>query len=99
MEVIQSTLQNDLSNQEQIKLVVAFTKEGIDQRKQGIKTQIMVFYPQIKSTPELIFADLEPYIYSGELMESFKLHLKIMKIKPLLFILKSTLELIWFGFQ
>tara|TARA_B100000989_G_scaffold295280_1_gene276004 strand:+ start:1636 stop:1869 length:234 start_codon:yes stop_codon:yes gene_type:complete len=41
----------------------------------------MVFYPQIKSIPELIVADLEPCIYSRKLMESFNLHLKTMKIK------------------
>tara|TARA_B100001057_G_scaffold79759_1_gene74913 strand:- start:96 stop:1184 length:1089 start_codon:yes stop_codon:yes gene_type:complete len=63
------------------KLAVAYVEEGIQLREQGIKTPIMVFYPQIKSIPELVGADLEPCIYSRELMESFKLHLEAMKIK------------------
>ena len=46
------------------KLAVAYTEEGGLLRENGIKTPIMVFYPQQQAIPDLIAADLEPCIYS-----------------------------------
>ena len=63
------------------KLAVAYAEEGIQLREQGIKTPIMVFYPQRNSIAEVIGANLEPCIYSRELMNSFKLYLEAMAIK------------------
>ena len=63
------------------KLAVAYTEEGIQLRKQGIKTPIMVFYPQMDSLRTLIAADLEPCLYSKKLLKSFKDHLDKMGIE------------------
>ena len=63
------------------KLAVAYAEEGIQLREQGIKIPIMVFYPQKNSIAEVIGANLEPCIYSRELMNSFKLYLEAMGIK------------------
>lgn len=63
------------------KLAVAYAEEGVQLRKQGIKTPIMVFYPQKNAIAELIDANLEPCIYSKALLISFKLHLDKMGIK------------------
>lgn len=46
------------------KLAVASTEEGTQLRDYGIKTPILVFYPQIEKIPELLKADLEPCVYS-----------------------------------
>ena len=63
------------------KLAVAYTSEGIKLIKQGIKTPIMVFYPQIDSISELVAANLEPCIYSRELMNLLEDHLDQLDIK------------------
>ena len=63
------------------KLAVAYTEEGVLLRENGIKTPIMVFYPQQQAIPNLIAADLEPSIYSKELLENFELYLNKNGIK------------------
>ena len=51
------------------KLAVAYTEEGELLRRNGIKTPIMVFYPQTEKIAELIAADLEPSVYSHHYLE------------------------------
>jgi alanine racemase len=63
------------------KLAVAYTEEGALLRENGIKTPIMVFYPQQQAIPNLIAADLEPCIYSKELLENVELYLNKNGIK------------------
>ena len=63
------------------KLAVAYTEEGALLRENGIKTPIMVFYPQQQAIPNLIAADLEPCIYSKEPLENIELYLNKNGIK------------------
>jgi alanine racemase len=63
------------------KIAVAYTEEGIALRNQGIKIPIMVFYPQPYSIPELLEAQLEPCIYSHELLDEFEFQLKTRGLK------------------
>lgn len=53
-------------------LAVAYTEEGVQLRESGILTPIMVFYPQKDTLQSLLHADLEPCLYSKELMETFE---------------------------
>lgn len=63
------------------KLAVAYTEEGVFLRKNGIKTPIMVFYPQQHTIPDLIAANLEPCMYSKALLENIELILNKKEIK------------------
>ena len=50
---------------------VAFTNEGIDLRKAGIKTPILVLLPQVESIKNIINYNLEASLYSFYFLESF----------------------------
>jgi len=50
---------------------VAFANEGIELRKAGIKTPILVLLPQVESIKNLIDYNLEPGLYSFYFLESF----------------------------
>ncbi|MFK7810400.1 MAG: bifunctional UDP-N-acetylmuramoyl-tripeptide:D-alanyl-D-alanine ligase/alanine racemase [Saprospiraceae bacterium] len=51
-------------------LAVAYTDEGIDLRKAGIQLPIMVLNPEKGSIEEMLNYDLEPEIYSFDLLNS-----------------------------
>ncbi len=51
-------------------LTVAFTDEGVNLRKNGIYTPIMVMNPQIEEFEKLIEYALEPEIYSFSMLEA-----------------------------
>jgi len=51
------------------KLAVAYTEEGEQLRAHGIKTPILVFYPQIEKIPELLAANLEPCVYADHYLK------------------------------
>lgn len=50
---------------------IANTDEGVELRKNGIKTPIIVMNPEPSSFSELISNDLEPEIYSLKLLDKF----------------------------
>lgn len=52
-------------------LAVAYPDEGINLRKNGIKTRIMVMNPDQYSLRSLLEYDLEPEIYSQDILECF----------------------------
>ena len=52
-------------------LAVAYTDEGVALRKAGIKTPIMVLNPEKRSFDTIIRYNLEPEIYSIELLKEF----------------------------
>ena len=52
-------------------LAVAYTQEGIDLRKFGIKTPILVLHPQEKDFDEIIENQLEPSVYSFRVLSFF----------------------------
>lgn len=65
-------------------LGVAYVNEGIDLRKNGVKTPIMVMNPDWESLPLFEQYDLEPEIYSPEMLDhlislgvSVPIHLKV----------------------
>ena len=69
-------------------LTVAYTDEGVELRKNGIYTPIMVMNPQIEEFAKLIEYSLEPEIYSLELLkaldeycllneQNIKIHIKL----------------------
>jgi alanine racemase len=69
-------------------LTVAYTDEGVELRKNGIYTPIMVMNPQIEEFTKLIEYSLEPEIYSFELLkaldeycllneQNIKIHIKL----------------------
>ncbi|MDA9843344.1 alanine racemase [Flavobacteriaceae bacterium] len=62
-------------------LAVAYTEEGVQLRKEGIKIPIMVFYPQKNSLEALIESNLEPCLYSKHLLLSFEILLNEKKIE------------------
>ena len=60
-------------------LAVAYTEEGVQLRKFGIKTPLLVFYPQVENFRDIIFHDLEPVLYSKRSWEKFKEAVKVEK--------------------
>jgi alanine racemase len=50
---------------------VAFTSEGIDLRKAGIKTPILVLLPQVESIKNIIDYNLQASLYSFYFLENF----------------------------
>jgi len=52
-------------------LAVAYAKEGVILRKEGIKLPILVLHPQEKSLKELINNCLEPNIYNPNILKAF----------------------------
>ena len=52
-------------------LAVAYTQEGIDLRKFGIKTPILVLHPQENDFNDIINNNLEPSIYSFRILSIF----------------------------
>ena len=50
---------------------VAFTNEGIDLRKAGIKTPILVLLPQVESIKNIIDYNLQASLYSFYFLENF----------------------------
>ena len=60
---------------------VAFTSEGIDLRKAGIKTPILVLLPQVESIKNIIDYNLEASLYSFYFLENFIDYLNKKEIK------------------
>ncbi len=60
---------------------VAYADEGIELRKAGIKTPILVLYPQIQNIELIAEYRLEPSLYNFEIFEAF---LKYADEKPLM---------------
>ncbi len=56
-------------------LAVAYTDEGVDLRKSGIRLPIMVMNPSEENFDNLIKFQLEPEIYSFNILESFSNYL------------------------
>lgn len=52
-------------------LGVAYTDEGVQLREQGIKTPIMVMHPDPGAHDVMIEHDLEPVIFSAEVLDGF----------------------------
>ena len=52
-------------------LAVAYSNEGIELRKSGITTPILVLHPQTDDFDEIVKYQLEPNIYSFRILESF----------------------------
>lgn len=52
-------------------LAVAYTQEGVDLRKFGIKTPILVLHPQENDFNDIINNNLEPSIYSFRILSIF----------------------------
>lgn len=52
-------------------LAVAFTDEGIQLRKGGVRLPIMVFHPQESGLEALVQYNLEPSLYSRKIFNSF----------------------------
>ncbi len=50
---------------------VAYVREGVELRNQGIKKPILVFHPQLENLQELINYNLEPSIYSLNFFNNF----------------------------
>ena len=60
---------------------VAFASEGVELRKSGIKTPILVLLPQVESLKEIIKYDLEPSLYSFYFLDNFIDYLSSNEIK------------------
>jgi alanine racemase len=52
-------------------LAVAYTNEGVELRKTGIKLPILVLHPQLNNLSKIISNDLEPNLYSQNILEKF----------------------------
>ena len=52
-------------------LAVAYTNEGINLRKSGIKLPILILHPQFDDFDDIINYNLEPNIYSFRILDSF----------------------------
>ena len=52
-------------------LAVAYTNEGINLRKSGIKLPILILHPQLNDFDDIIHYKLEPNIYSFRILDSF----------------------------
>ncbi|MDO5524133.1 MAG: bifunctional UDP-N-acetylmuramoyl-tripeptide:D-alanyl-D-alanine ligase/alanine racemase [Bacteroidia bacterium] len=52
-------------------LAVAVAEEGIELRKEGISTPIIVLNPEVNGFEELFSQDLEPEVYSFRILEAF----------------------------
>ena len=52
-------------------LAVAFASEGVELRKSGIKTPILILLPQVESIKNIINFNLEPSLYSFYFLENF----------------------------
>ena len=61
-------------------LAVAYRAEGVELRKKGVKTRIMVLNVKVSQYNELINNCLEPEIYSFNQLKILQVELK--KIKP-----------------
>ena len=60
---------------------VAFTNEGIDLRKAGIKTPILVLLPQVESIKNIIDYNLQASLYSFYFLENFIDYLNKKEVK------------------
>ena len=60
---------------------VAFTNEGIDLRKAGIKTPILVLLPQVESIKDIVDYNLEASLYSFYFLENFVDYVNEKKVK------------------
>ncbi len=58
-------------------LAVAYADEGINLRKNGIKTPIMVMSPEENDFPLIVKYNLEPEIYSMRILDKFCKYLRI----------------------
>lgn len=59
---------------------VAYTPEGINLRKAGIKKPILVLHPQVSNFKDIIKYNLEPNLYSFYILNHFIKHIKENKI-------------------
>lgn len=57
-------------------LAVAYADEGVELRKGGITLPVMVMNPEVNTFDALVQFNLEPDIYSFELLQAFEEHLK-----------------------
>ncbi len=57
-------------------LAVAYTDEGAELRKAGISTPIMVMNPEAASFPAITGYDLQPEIFSFDILKQFSIYLK-----------------------
>ncbi|MGB2086497.1 MAG: alanine racemase [Flavobacteriaceae bacterium] len=61
-------------------LAVAYAHEGIELRQAGIKSPILVFYPQLEHFDRLVDYQLEPSLYSPSVLQGFSKTLKKKKV-------------------
>lgn len=62
-------------------LAVAFASEGVELRKSGIKTPILILLPQVESIKNIINFNLEPSLYSFYFLENFVKYINDKKIE------------------
>ena len=79
-------------------LAVAYTQEGVDLRKFGIKIPILVLHPQEKDFDNIIENQLEPSIYSFRILSFFFKTLKIKNKKSYPYHIKFNTGLNRLGF-
>ena len=82
-------------------LAVAYTDEGVELRRAGIHSPIMVMNPEESSFDALIQYDLEPVIYSFHLLQSFDQFLKKQGIlqQPVHFELETGMNRLGFSLK
>ncbi|HSF45249.1 MAG TPA: alanine racemase, partial [Chitinophagaceae bacterium] len=57
-------------------LAVAYADEGVELRKAGISVPIMVMNPEPSSFPSIVNYDLQPEIYSSEMLSRFSMYVE-----------------------
>jgi Alr-MurF fusion protein len=57
-------------------LAVAYADEGVELRKAGISIPIMVMNPELSSFPSIVNFDLQPEIYSFEMLDKFSKYIE-----------------------
>ncbi|MBK9256210.1 MAG: bifunctional UDP-N-acetylmuramoyl-tripeptide:D-alanyl-D-alanine ligase/alanine racemase [Saprospiraceae bacterium] len=60
-------------------LAVAFTDEGVELRKAGIRLPIMILNPDMESIADMVRFDLEPEVYSMQQLESIGQYTSVIK--------------------
>lgn len=78
---------------------VAYTQEGVNLRKAGITTPILVLHPQKVDVKDCIDSQLEPNIYSFKILEAFLTAFKELRIKQFPIHLKFNTGLNRLGFS
>ena len=71
---------NALQHQRVSYFAVAYADEGVELRRNGIATPIMVMNPELQSLDQFIRYNLEPEIFSFSLLEEFARHIALNRV-------------------